>query len=166
VDNALLFLAKTRQNWVQALHGAGSGVDEDVQFHSSAAVLQYLPRAAQIALLAPFPDMWFGRATSPGGRIKRLVSMGEMLVAYVAYVALLWQLIYRLKPVLLSLVVFAVTPMIIMTYVQVYVGGLYRYRYPFWLLLVGMGLVSLLALARHVLSGMPSRPHDSRLPPR
>ena len=115
---------------------SGSIVDADVEFSSEADVLRYVPRAAEVGYLAPFPKMWF----TPGynvGLIGRLLAAGETLVLYVVEVLALiglWQNRQRLSAWLLALsVTIGVTALGL---VVANIGTLYRMRYAFDSLLV------------------------------
>ena len=146
LDSILFRIASNREYWREAHPVAGSAVDEDVSFESASDIFWYLPRGLQIATLAPFPDMWFGEAVSPGGQIKRWVSAYEMSIAYVALIALVIYLIKARSLPIMALLIMTMAPATILTLVQFFVGGLYRYRYPFWILWVSLGLVALAAL--------------------
>ena len=120
----------------------GSIVDAEVRFTSVGALLLYLPRALQIGLLAPFPDMWFARGMTAGARMMRLVSGAEMSIAYVFLLGWFF-LIPRLRRDRLGAVLFAVVTclavILVMTLAMPNVGTLYRMRYPLFMLLVGLG---------------------------
>jgi hypothetical protein len=128
-----------RRAWSNGADGdvsSGSAVDANVQFHNKADMLWYLPRAAEIGLLAPFPDMWFGR----GARVNtsgRLLSGFEMLLTYaLELLALVGVWHNRRRPgAWFILLVFGVGAVGLGMVVR-NVGTLYRLRYPFWVLLV------------------------------
>lgn len=143
IDKSLRSLAITRFNWKLNHSQAQSGIDLDTDFHTVMDVVVYFPRALQVGVLAPFPDMWFSETNSSGGKLKRAIAAGEMLISYIALLGFCaYMLRYRQFQTLIFLML-AVLPSAILVLVQVYVGGLYRYRYPFFLFWVGMGLSAL-----------------------
>ncbi|MDT5271661.1 MAG: hypothetical protein QOH49_3847 [Acidobacteriota bacterium] len=128
-----------RRAWSNGADGdvsSGSAVDADVQFHNKADMLWYLPRAAEIGFLAPFPDMWFGKGAIVNSW-GRLLSGFEMLLTYALELLALvgvWRE-RRRAGVWFLLLVFAVGAVGLGMVVR-NVGSLYRLRYPFWVLLV------------------------------
>jgi hypothetical protein len=121
---------------------AGSVLDAHVQIHSFQELALYVPRALQIGLLAPFPDMWFERGMTPGARLMRLVSGLEMSIAYVLLLGWIF-LIPRIRGDRTAALVFvAVTCLAmigVMSLAMPNVGTLYRMRYPLFMLVVGLG---------------------------
>lgn len=79
--NLVSAVAKTRNGFASSSH-AGSNIDTGVQFHSATDVLRYVPRALQIGLFAPFPEMWSETGVSPGADWMRLLAGIEMGFAY------------------------------------------------------------------------------------
>jgi len=71
-----------RDRVLRRSEGAGSNVDPHVRFSGVGDVVRYLPRAAAIGSLSPFPEMWFTRAKH-FGRAARLMAGAETLLTYV-----------------------------------------------------------------------------------
>jgi hypothetical protein len=115
---------------------SGSAIDTDVEFHNKADMLRYLPRAAEIGFLAPFPDMWFGKGAMVNSS-GRLLSGVEMLLTYALELLALVGVWHRRRRAgaWLLLLVFAGGAVGLGLVVR-NVGSLYRLRYPFWVLLV------------------------------
>ena len=131
--------------------GTGSAVDSDVEFRSVSEVLLYMPRAAEIGFLAPFPSMWFSEGNSVG-RAGRLLSAFEMVLTYF-FIPLavygVWSERRRLGVHLLwALVVVGVTALGL---AMANVGTLYRMRYPFWIMLVILAAGGALRTAERLL---------------
>src|SRR5205807_335913 len=84
----------------------GSDVDAGVEFHSLGDIIRYLPRAAEIGFLAPFPRFWFVRGENVG-LAGRLLSGVETLMLYAVEVLALvglWQRRRHLTVWLLALI--------------------------------------------------------------
>jgi len=125
--------------------GAGSFVDQEMRFHNLADVLLYLPRALQIGLLAPWPDMWFAHAKLSGGEWMRRVAAVEMSVAYLLLPGLIF-VIWRGGPAMRTLGLFCIVIVIIQALAIPNVGTLYRMRYVFFHVLLGLGIVGYVSL--------------------
>jgi hypothetical protein len=120
----------------------GSVIDKDVHITSFSDLATYLPRTMQIALFAPFPDMWFERGMTAGARMMRLVSGLEMTICYVLLVGYI-VLVPSLKRNRIAAFVFvmatSLTLLCVLGLAVPNVGTLYRMRYPVFMLVVGLG---------------------------
>jgi hypothetical protein len=112
---------------------------------SALEALAYLPRAALLGVLAPWPDRW-AYVLNNQFSMFYVVAPVEAAVLYGGLIGLtFWLLRSRawgaLVPVCISVSVMAIygaaTP---------YLGALYRYRYPWWMLLICMGMAALLSM--------------------
>jgi hypothetical protein len=130
---------------------AGSNIDTHVRFSSAADVVRYLPRAAMIGFLAPFPEQWFAEGRK-AGLAGRLISGMEMSVMYLIEVLVLielWRSRSRLPVWLLSGIAAAGVTALALAVLNV--GALYRMRYAFFILLLivgANGLVRMFALRK------------------
>jgi hypothetical protein len=118
---------------------SGSTIDTDRQFRDKADMVRYLPRAAVIGFLAPFPDMWFATGTKVASS-GRLLSGFEMLLTYVIELLAMigvWSRRHHLTAWLLCLTFTAGA--VALGLVVRNIGTLYRLRYPFWVPLVILG---------------------------
>ena len=118
----------------------GSSIDTDKQFHSFGDIVRFLPRAAMVGALSPFPNMWF----SPGlqvGFAGRILSGVETLLTYVLELLALFGL-WKSRDKLMSWFIVAVFALaaVALGLVVANIGSLYRFRYPFWILLVPLGV--------------------------
>jgi hypothetical protein len=137
-----------RHKFISSYPGAGSNIDTDVEFHSLADILLYLPRALMIGLFAPFPNMWFARGVQTG-LAGRLLSGFEMFLIYLieALAAFaLWRRKDRLPAWLLLLI--SLAGMLALGLVVANLAALYRMRYGFWLLLIVLGAEGLRQIFR------------------
>ncbi|MES1254716.1 MAG: hypothetical protein ABUS56_03855 [Acidobacteriota bacterium] len=129
-------VARVRGRFLERYRDAGSNIDDQVPLTGMGDLVGYLPRAAAIGFLAPFPDMW----TTTGGRVgltaRRLSGLESvaMYAVYVVAVAGLWRGRRRIAVWLLSSV--AATGLTALGLVVVNVGALYRLRYVFLCLVI------------------------------
>ena len=121
--------------------GGNTLVDASYRFDSLMSFLSYFPRALQIGLLSPLPDLWVGQGSTPAMTAARKIMGPVTVVFYFSLVgAVMGVYFLRKRPsfwitylnLLLGILVFAVlTPN---------VGTLIRYRYGFYMLLVAIGV--------------------------
>ena len=112
-----------------------SNIGGDVQFTSAWDIVRFIPQAATVGFLAPFPRMWF--ETGSYGRAGRLLTGAETFVMYLLYVAVgicVWRERRRLAMWLVFLT--ATAGLIGLGLVVVNAGALYRLRYVFWIMLI------------------------------
>ena len=132
-------LTNARDGWTNKYPNAGTNIDTDVHFCSLKDILAYIPKAAIIGFLAPFPSHWFGTPRT-AGRASRILAGLEMMLWYILLlgfvyflftgpVALqiwIWMLLYTLSLVVLT------------SLVVTNIGALYRLRYVYFLpILIG-----------------------------
>ena len=132
-------LSNARNTWINKYPNAGTNIDTDVHFRSLVDILAYIPRAAVIGFLAPFPSHWFGTPRT-AGQASRILAGLEMMVWYilmlgfvyflftgpVAWHIRIWMLVYTFALVVLT------------SLVVTNIGALYRLRYVFFLpILIG-----------------------------
>jgi hypothetical protein len=131
---------------VEGRNVSGSLIDDDVVFSSSGDVIRYIPRALEIGYLAPFPSMWFKSGYSVG-LLGRVISGLETTLTYLIEI-LACIFVWRHKGEFGAwlLVLATVLGMVALGLVVANLGTLYRMRYPFWILLVIMGVGSLVDL--------------------
>jgi hypothetical protein len=125
-----------REQFAAKYPDARSNIETDVKLATNADLIRYLPRATEIGLLAPFPNMWFDMGSSVGS-MGRMLSGLETLLMYAVEalgVVGLWQGRRQLSAWLL----FSIAAMgtIALGLVMVNVGTLYRLRYLFLILLI------------------------------
>ena len=132
-------ISSTRNRFNVVSPESGSAIDRGVEFNNLRDPLLYLPRAFAIGFWAPFPDQWVGGGKRVGSA-GRLLSGAETFVMYLCeLLALLavWRAPRCLPAWLLLLTAtFGVT---MLGLIVSNVGTLYRFRYPFWILLIILG---------------------------
>lgn len=146
VDNVGAQISYERLALANEFPDAGSNYNADVQFDNVAEIVRYLPSAAAIGFLAPFPDAWLGAGNAVGPAAK-MVSGLETLAMYALQslaLAGLWLERRRLSAWLLAIV--STTGVVLLATVFVNVGTLYRQRYFFWMLLVVLGAMGAVRL--------------------
>ncbi len=120
-------------------------VDQDRLPASSLEAVLYLPRAAILGVFSPLPTYW-RYAVVEGGSFFYAITSVEAAIFYIGIVSLLiWIARTRnfsvLVPVAISFFVMTVYGMAIP-----FIGALYRYRYPWWILLLCLGVAALISL--------------------
>jgi hypothetical protein len=155
---------RERIGWARYLYanypGAGSGIDVEVRFETWGQIVRYVPRALEIGLFAPFPDTWLTAGTKVG-RGGRILSGLETLLMYLMYVFVavgMWQRRHHLPA--WFLVAAALSCLLALSVVTANLGALYRLRYPFWMLLIVIGIDGALEvrkiLAAYYVAALPS----------
>lgn len=141
LDSQLRSIVCSREAFQHGYPEAGSNLDVHAKLTNFKEIIAYIPRAVQIGLFSPFPNMWFEKGYKPGARFMRLVSAFEMSVFYfllLGFVFLPWRREKRESIILLA--IFSVVSMTVYAMVVVNVGTLYRMRYPMMLVLMGLGI--------------------------
>ncbi len=143
LDQAFATLANGRRGYAKESH-AWSNIDTDVIFNNIGDIAAYIPRAVQIMLFAPFPDDWFSQGRLGSTTIMRTVSAFEMMIAYIGLLGLfLGVATWRRNGSLWLVIIFCFSIMLSQALVVVNIGTLYRFRYGFYSLLIGLGFVYL-----------------------
>ena len=149
VDGQLRDLAGLRRRFVRSWDDYGSGIDIDRTFGNAVELVTYAPRALQIGLFSPFPSLWFSSSDRPTGRGMRIASAFEMLLAYLFLLGLpifLWR--NRMQPAVWMLSFVCISMLVVYATIIPNVGALYRFRYPYFMPLVCMGLLGWIGLLR------------------
>lgn len=119
---------------------AGSTIDQKVCINSASDLMRYLPRALQIALLAPFPNQWLD-PNSHGQGASRKIAGAEMVVTYIALLGLICLGAGLRKKIEFWIVLSYVLPLLLLlSVVTPNLGALHRQRYGFLMVLIGIGL--------------------------
>ena len=129
-------IGSSRHRFIVRYPDAGSNVDSDVELNGTADLMRYLPRAAEIGFLAPFPVMWFqqGVRVGLGGR---LVAGVEMVAVYLCLIAVATTLVHdRRHPEVWFLFAAASSGCLALGYVVINIAALYRMRYAYFVVLL------------------------------
>ena len=147
IENKACFLAQVRRDFRSSSPEAKSNIDHDVGFGSVKDILIYLPRAAQIVLLAPFPNQWLSEDSSPGSSFMRKISAFEMAVVYFALIFLPYAIWYWRKRIEIWIIfIFCIYMMLVYGLVVCNIGTLYRMRYVYITTLVALGIAGFISL--------------------
>lgn len=133
----------TRMGQVAAPQVAGSAIDQNVCVRYPGDVIVYAPRAMQIALFAPFPNMWFTSGQSPGAFIMRSIAGLEMLASYALYPGIVLLFVLQRGCRRQTVLIVLVSSLLLCLFAVVIsnVGTLYRMRYGYVQMLLGLGVV-------------------------
>ncbi|MFV9645642.1 MAG: hypothetical protein ACNYWU_07475 [Desulfobacterales bacterium] len=146
LENKFYALAEIRKRFNSNHPNAGSNIDINVSFHSIWEIIVYLPRAAEIAFLSPFPSQWFKQGTLPANTMMRRISAVEMVGVYLAFIFLPYAIWHWRRRVEIWLILsFCSGMMLIYATGICNVGTLYRVRYGYLMTLVGIGVAGIFA---------------------
>lgn len=141
IDRKVACIAIIRRGFRRSTPEAKSNIDNDVGFGNAKDMLIYLPRAAQIVFLAPFPTQWFSKGTYPGSYLMRRVASYEMMIVYFALLFLpcaIWH--WRKRAEIWIIFAFCVYMMLVYGLTISNIGTLYRMRYPYITTLAALGI--------------------------
>lgn len=127
--------------------GGSSLIDISKEFESIGAVVTYAPRALQIALFAPFPNLWISDGSTEATTAARKLLGLVTCVSYVCLFGLFCWLVSLPRHQLgvpLGLLTFCISGSLIFTYAYPNVGTLLRLKYAFHYPLVSLGFAILL----------------------
>jgi len=126
---------------------SNSSVDYDFDINSFSSMMEYLPRAAQVAFFAPFPSSWLSSYSTSKSSLMHKISGLEMLFIYVFLVGSIFALyIWRKKIEIWVMLSFSLYFGLIYTYSFPNVGALVRYRYAAIMILVALGISAFMYL--------------------
>lgn len=120
-------------------------IERDFMPRSGVEMLKYFPRAMAIGTLSPMPAAWFQR---PGGRVSIFYTVIPVEAALV-YVGIIGLVLFVMKSRAYSLmapVLLAIYTMTVYGMATPFIGGLYRYRYPFWAIILCFGVAAIWSL--------------------
>ena len=132
-------LVNARDSWIDKYPNAGINIDTDVHFRSLKDILAYIPKAAIIGFLAPFPSHWIGVART-AGRASRILAGFEMMVWYILLPGFVYFLFSgTVAPhIRIWMLVYTLTLVVLTSLVVTNIGALYRLRYVYFLpILIG-----------------------------
>ena len=143
-QRCLMFLILNTQDNPTTL---SSIVDTDELPSGSLDALHYFPRAAQLGIFSPFPSSWMYVFDVRPSFFYTIVPL-ETIVLYVGLVGLLCWLLKTGSWTILTPVFISLTAMTIFGYAIPFIGSLYRYRYPFWMLMICIGVAATYEVVR------------------
>ena len=120
--------------------GGNTLIDGEVQFNSAKDFPLYLPRALQVGLLSPMPELWGGEGSSPAMTLARKIVGVVTCFFYVCLMGLSAGLfLFRGNLSLWIILVFCSLGILVYTFTYPNVGTLMRYRYGFHMTLISFG---------------------------
>ncbi len=138
IDVKFYQLSQSRRGAIST--GGNTLIDATVQFKSAKDFLDYLPRALQVGLLSPMPEMWRGKGGTPAMTLARKVVGVVTLVFYVCLIGLLAGLfVFRKNPWFWIILVFCLLGILVYTFTYPNIGALMRFRYGFYMVLISFG---------------------------
>jgi hypothetical protein len=122
-------------------------VDANVQLNSVKAFVAYLPRAFQLGLLSPLPELWGGEGSTPAMTMARKIMGGVTIIFYVCLVGLLAGIVlFRKNLGFWIILTFCLLGVLVYAFTMPNVGTLLRYRYGFYMVLISFGAASIVEL--------------------
>jgi len=120
-----------------------SFVDTDFLPKSSLEAIAYIPRAMAIGILSPWPDRWLYIFYKERSFFYTIVPL-EAALLYLGLVGLCIWLQRRREYSILIPMALSATVMTVYGMSMPFLGALYRYRYPWWMVLICLGLACLM----------------------
>ena len=145
IDKEVYNLAKIRKGYsdTNKKKGTTSGIDLDFTFKNLKEAFLYVPRALQISFFSPFPNKWFQKGTTKSATVMKKISMFEMIFIYTTYLFFPLIFIYWLKRSEFWIAVLYCSSMMTLYAIAVpNVGTLYRFRYPYLMILMSILIIS------------------------
>ena len=138
IEGYIELISKTRAGLIEygRTEGAKSMIDTDIAPRNVIEALLYVPRALQVAVLAPFPSNWFSELS-----MARLVATGEMAIFYLCMPGLIFLLFYNPRPAVFLAIYFSCFFLTIFGFSTANLGTLYRLRYGYWMIVLSMGVL-------------------------
>jgi hypothetical protein len=105
----------------------------------------------EISFLAPFPTDWLASGYKKGASLMRKESGFEMLIIYVCLLGFLysaWH--FRTKIEIWILLIISIGMLMVYTCAIPNVGALYRFRYPYLMPIVCLGLAGVILILQNI----------------
>ncbi len=145
---ARLTAAVIRKRQAYLSDPGASSMDVDWRLETFPDLIAYLPRATRNAFLSPFPSQWVGQGTYASTTSLRRLCGLEMLVVYFALGFVPFAVWRRRADVFLwAILIYSGGILVVLGTIVNNWGTLYRLRYGYLMLWVGIGLCGFLQLA-------------------
>ncbi|HOW53920.1 MAG TPA: lipid II flippase MurJ [Syntrophorhabdaceae bacterium] len=141
IENATLI--RVTNIYHSRIVNARSAIDEDIRPVNIRTSFAYLPRAAFVALFAPFPKMWFERSS-----VIFFVSIAETAVWYLLVPGVFLAFYYRRSAGLFLIALNSIVFLTVLGYTNPVLGTLYRFRYVYLFILMLIGMMGWMELLR------------------
>lgn len=130
------------------LNGGNTVVDADIPLNSVSSFVQYFPRALQIGLLSPTPELWGGQGSTQAMTMARKVIGIIMPVFYICLLgAIIGIFIHRSNFKLWVMFFYSLFGILIYVYAYPNIGTLMRYRYVFHMTVISFGLATIVEVS-------------------
>lgn len=144
LDQKFLSLARARLGATTT--GGATLIDGESEFNSANDVLSYVPRALQIGLFSPFPDLWVGDGSTPVMTLARKVTGLFTLMGYLGIGSFLLALVgLRNRAEFRALAIMCLSSLVLLVIVMPNIGTLIRMRFGFYAMCVAFGVSFLVA---------------------
>ncbi|WP_447968602.1 hypothetical protein [Nitrospira sp. M1] len=138
-------MARARQGFSSA--GGNTVVDTNVSLDSAGAFFNYFPRALQLGLLSPLPELWQGVGSTPAMTLARKITGIVTLVFYMCLMSgLIGIILYRRVPLLWIILFFSLLGIVVLAYICPNIGTLLRLRAGFYMLFITFGAANLVEM--------------------
>jgi hypothetical protein len=146
LDQLAYSLEINRRGYFWYKGASGSLVDSDVCLNNFIAFLNYMPRALQLGLFAPFPSQWVESGMAAGSGSMRKLAGLEMVIIYSSMIGVLIGVLVRWKsPEWWLMLSFSLYFLLLYGLVTPNIGALHRMRYGFLMFLVAMGVAEIVS---------------------
>lgn len=140
-----------------------SVLDSDIRPFSAREGLLYLPRAIAMGVFSPFPSNWFDNKDDRHSVFYSMASM-EALILYLALPGfLIWIAMCCRDKLVLIPVALGMWVMLIYGIGVPYIGALYRYRYPFWMIIMSISIAGSICAIKEVARKLKNRSLDEQI---
>lgn len=144
LNRCLFYILKYEKNTIVS----NSVQEAKIELRSTKDVLMYIPKAIIIGLFSPLPQKWFSRYETKISIFYTVVSM-EMILFYLSFASLfVWLIFFCKSPAIYIIIALCVCIIGIYGIAVPFVGALYRYRYPFWVIIQSFGICSMIQLVK------------------
>jgi len=132
----------TIDNHVEHKHNK-SMIDTDILFKNATEIINYFPRAIQIAFFSPFPKNWLKEGSTESTTLMRKLVIFEMLLIYILFLFIPIAFFYWRNRVEFWIpIIFCGSVMTLYATAVPNIGAIYRYRYPYLMILITILIVS------------------------
>lgn len=150
IDQLIYNISRSREGFNNLELSSRTSIDLDINFKNASSFFLYVPRAVQIGLFSPFPNMWFKKDANLKNEnnlnvFLRSISSIETILIYLIFLLFLVSFKYINKNIyfLLSFI-FAFQGMLIFSLIVTNVGNLIRMKYGFTMLIISLCILTVL----------------------
>ena len=128
--------------------GGYSVVDREISLNNAVSFITYFPRALQLGLFSPLPQLWLEDASTPVMTLARKIIGAMTFVFYFFYLGLVMGILSRRKNMVMWLTLtFCMIGILTFSYSYPNIGTLLRFRYGFYMILIAIGAAYIFEMA-------------------